>query len=61
VLEKIGKIKSRHGGLPTEADLRAAGRTILRIIDTYGIDIDQLINTGSGIRHQNYAYSFTSY
>ena len=41
-------IKSRHGGLPSEADLQGAGRTILRLIDTYGIDIDQLMDTHLG-------------
>jgi hypothetical protein len=48
VLEKIRQIKSQHGGLPTEADLQGAGRVVLRLMDTYGLDLDQLISTGIG-------------
>jgi hypothetical protein len=55
VLQKIRRIKSLHGGLPTEADLQRAGGILIRLMDTYGLDVDQLIAGDQG-ELQNYRH-----
>jgi hypothetical protein len=50
-LTRIKKLKSRHGKLPTQDDLKAAAKAINKLQDVYNLESNKLVTGNIGIQN----------